>query len=78
MRNSLAIGIVLLLLGIAMLAWPVISYTTTDTVVDLGPVEVTREDEEHIALPPILGGVLVASGIALLVFGAGRPSSKSV
>ena len=77
MKNSLVIGIVLLLLGTAILAWPVITYTTTDTVVDLGPLEVTKEDEENIALPPILGGAFIAAGLGLVVFGFGRSREAS-
>jgi hypothetical protein len=72
MKNSLALGVILVLLGAAILAWPVISYKDTDTVVDLGPVEVTREDTEHVALPPVLGGVLIAAGLAAVVFGGRR------
>jgi uncharacterized membrane protein HdeD (DUF308 family) len=72
MKNSLAIGVILVLLGVAILAWPVITYTDTDTVVDIGPLEVTTEDTEHIALPPILGGVVIAAGVALLLLGGRR------
>jgi hypothetical protein len=72
MKSSVAIGIALIIIGIVILAWPVISYTTTDTIVDLGPVEVTSEDEEHIALPPILGGAAIAGGIGVLLLGGRR------
>jgi hypothetical protein len=61
-----------MLLGAAILAWPVITYTDTDTVVDLGPIEVTDEDTEHVALPPVLGGVMIAAGLAVVVFGGRR------
>jgi hypothetical protein len=67
MKSSFAIGILLLLLGTVILAWPVISYTTSDTIIDLGPVEVTSEEREHVALPPVLGGALVAAGMVLVV-----------
>ena len=77
MRNSLSIGIVLLLLGTAILAWPVITYTTTDKIVDLGPVEVTKQDKEHIKFPPVLGGTFVAAGLALLVVGSGKGREMS-
>jgi hypothetical protein len=72
MKNSLAIGVILLLLGAAILAWPVITYKDTDTVVDLGPIEVTDEDTERVALPPVLGGVIIAAGLAMVVFGGRR------
>jgi hypothetical protein len=72
MKNSLAIGVILMLLGAAILAWPVITYKDTDTVVDLGPIEVTDEDTERVALPPVLGGVIIAAGLAMVVFGGRR------
>ena len=43
MKSSAAIGVILMLLGGAILAWPVITYTDRDKVVDLGPVEITTE-----------------------------------
>jgi hypothetical protein len=49
-----------------------ISYTTREEVVDLGPVEVTAEDEHRIPLPPILGGAAIVVGLILLVTGRRR------
>jgi hypothetical protein len=70
MKNSLAVGLLLVLLGAAILAWPVVTYTDRDTVVDLGPLEVTQEDQERIALPPVLGGAVIVAGLAFIIFGA--------
>jgi len=72
MRGFIWLGIVLLVAGLAALAWPVITYTTTEEVLDVGPVEVTTEDRESIALPPVLGGVAAAAGVALIAMGARR------
>jgi hypothetical protein len=44
--------------------------TTRDKIVDLGPVEVTQEEQHRLPLPPIVGGVAVAAGIIMLVAGA--------
>jgi hypothetical protein len=65
------IGIVLIVLGIIGLAWGGISWTTQETVADLGPVEINREDRESLPLPPIAGAVLVIAGAVVLV-GANR------
>jgi hypothetical protein len=67
------IGLVLILAGILMLAIPAISYTDRDQVADIGPIEVEVEDRETIALPPVLGGAVLALGVVLLVTGR-RPS----
>jgi hypothetical protein len=65
------IGIVLIVLGIIGLVWGGISWTTQETVADLGPVEINREDRESLPLPPIAGAVLVIAGAVVLV-GANR------
>jgi hypothetical protein len=59
-------AIVLIVIGVLMLAYPVITYTTKETVIDAGPIEVTADDQESISLPPILGGAALALGIILL------------
>lgn len=63
------IGIILIVLGIAGIAWGGLTYTTRETVVDLGPIQATREKSHSLPLPPIAGAVLLATGVALLVAG---------
>ena len=63
------IGIILIAIGLAGIAWGGLSYTTRETVVDLGPIQATREKSHSIPLPPVAGAVLLATGIALLVAG---------
>ena len=69
MRGTVLLGILLLLAGLAGLAWPIISYTERDKVVDIGPVEVTTEKERHVPIPPIAGGLAVAAGVVLMLAG---------
>jgi len=66
----IAIGVVLVLLGAAALIWPKLSYTQRETLVDVGPVNVTADTEKSVPLSPILGGVLLAGGVVLIVVGA--------
>ena len=72
MRGLFGLGIVLLIVGLAILALPVISYTDRETAVDIGPIEVETERERQISLPPVLGIVAAASGVALMAFGRRR------
>ena len=65
-------GIVLLVVGIISLAYQGFSYTRTERVVDLGPVEINKQTEQHVPLPPLLGGMALVGGIVLLL--AGRKS----
>ena len=66
----IAIGVVLVLLGAATLIWPKLSYTQRETLVDVGPVNVTADTQKSVPLSPILGGVLLAGGAVLIVVGA--------
>ena len=61
------IGIVLIVLGIIGLAWGGISWTTQETVADLGPIEINQEERKTLPLPPIAGAVLVIAGAAVLI-----------
>jgi hypothetical protein len=72
MTGTRLAAIVLIVVGALMLAFPVISYTTRDEVVDIGPLEVTAEDEHRVPLPPILGGAAIVIGLGLLFTGRRR------
>ena len=69
MRPISIVGIVLIALGLAALAYQGITYTKRDTIIDVGPIHATAEREHTVPLPPIVGVVAVAGGIALLVAG---------
>ena len=69
MKATTLVGILLIVLGIVGLAYPRISYTTREKIVDLGPIEATKETKKSIPLPPILGGLSLAGGVVLLVAG---------
>ncbi len=69
MRFTALVGVVLIVLGLAALAYQGINYTTRETVIDIGPVHATAERHRTLPLPPVLGAVVVAGGIVLLVAG---------
>jgi drug/metabolite transporter (DMT)-like permease len=64
-----ALGIVLIVLGVIALAWGGFTYTTRQTVVDVGPIHASRDKKHDVPLPPILGAVALVGGVALLVTG---------
>ena len=72
MKALTIVGIILIALGVVALAYQGISYTTTEKVVDIGPLKVEAQKEKTIPLPPILGGVAIAAGVVLLIVGARR------
>jgi len=51
------------------LAYGGISYTRKEKVLDIGPIEATATRHETIPLPPIVGGLALAGGVAMLVMG---------
>jgi uncharacterized membrane protein len=63
------IGIVLIALGLFGLAWGGFTYTTRESVVDIGPIHATREKTHDVPLPPIAGALALVAGIVLLVIG---------
>jgi hypothetical protein len=67
--NSRLVGIILIVLGAVALAYQGITYTTREKVLDIGPIEATKEERKTIPLPPVVGAVALAGGIALLLSG---------
>jgi hypothetical protein len=58
---------VLIVIGVVGLAWGGFTYTTREKVLDLGPIEATRDKNHSVPFPPIAGAVALVGGIALLV-----------
>lgn len=67
MKPLSIVGILLIVLGIASFAYQGITYTTQEKVIDFGPLQMTAEKTRTIPLPPIMGGIALAGGIALLI-----------
>ena len=61
------IAVALIVLGLAGLLYGGFTYTHEKKVVDLGPVEVTRQEHERLPISPIVGGLILLSGVWLLV-----------
>lgn len=61
------LGIVLLVIGIIMTVFTGFNVITKKKVVDLGPVEINREEKTPIYWSPITGGLLAAAGLIILV-----------
>lgn len=65
-------GIVLIIVGALALAYQGFSYTTTEKDAEIGPLKIQHEETKHVPLPPIVGGICLAAGIGILVFGSRR------
>jgi hypothetical protein len=62
-----ALGVVLVVVGLVALVYGGISWTRKDTIVDAGPVEITRDKTEGVSVPPVAGALPLIAGIALHV-----------
>lgn len=60
-------GIILIVLGVLALAYQGIRYTTQEKILDIGSLKVTATEEKTVPLPPIVGGVAIVGGIALIL-----------
>lgn len=63
-------GVLLMLAGVASLAYGGFTYTTHKKAVEMGPVQVERVKHHDVPLPPVLGIAFIAGGGLLVYFGA--------
>ncbi|HSO75053.1 MAG TPA: DUF3185 domain-containing protein [Blastocatellia bacterium] len=75
MRNPLRlVGIALIVLGIVAFAYQGVTYTSREKIIDIGPIQATADTKKTIPLSPLLGGLVLVGGIALVVVGAKKSS----
>jgi uncharacterized membrane protein HdeD (DUF308 family) len=72
MSAQRVIGLVLVIVGIVALVWGGVFWTNRETVLDAGPLEVTTEETEGIAMPRVLGIITLVGGIILLAIPSRR------
>jgi len=66
------LGIILILAGAAGLIYGGITYTKKRDTVNLGPFSATVRQKETFSVPPIVSGVVLAAGVALVILGGRR------
>lgn len=71
-KLPVAIGAVLIAVGIASFSYQGITYTKQEQVLKIGELEVTAEKNEKIPVPPIVGGITLVGGILLVLLGMRR------
>lgn len=60
------LGILLLVVGVAALAYGGFSWTREKTVIDAGPIQLRTDQRKSLPIPPIVGMVCLIAGGALL------------
>jgi len=66
MSGKTVLGIALVIIGIVALAYQGVTYTTQKKVVDIGPIQATKEEHHTIPLPPILGALALIGGVVVI------------
>ncbi len=61
------LGIVVLALGIIMTIFTGFNIITKEKVVDIGPLEVSKEEKTPVYWSPVTGGILIVAGAIILV-----------
>ena len=72
MKPTAIVGLVLAVIGLAGLLAGGFSYEKKDTVLDAGPLKATVQHDKRVSIPPVLSGIVLAAGVALLVVGTRR------
>lgn len=62
------IALILIILGIAMIAYTGFNYVTTEKVVDLGPITINQDKNHFVQWSPVIGVILLIGGALALVF----------
>ena len=72
-----AVGMILLLLGVAGLAWGGFQYAQERHRVEIGSAHDGRDEKKTIPIPPAAGAAAAIAGLALVVVGNGRSKGAS-
>jgi hypothetical protein len=61
------LGVILVVLGVLALVYQGFTYTTQRKVLDVGPIQATKQEHHTVPLPPILGALALIGGVVILV-----------
>jgi hypothetical protein len=66
MRSATLIGVALVVFGVFALVYHGFTYKTQKRVLEVGPIEATKEEHKTIPLPPVLGAMALVGGMVLI------------
>lgn len=61
------IGIILIVAGILMFVFKGFNLTQKKKLIDLGPLEINKQEKKSVGWPFYAGGIALAAGVILLV-----------
>jgi uncharacterized membrane protein YdcZ (DUF606 family) len=65
--NTKTLGIVTIIIGAIMIFYTGFNYVTKEKVVDIGPIEINKEESHPVQWSPIVGVILVIGGVVLVI-----------
>ena len=63
------LGIILIVVGGLMTIFTGFNVITKEEVVDVGPLEINKEEKTPVAWSPIIGAIILIAGVVVLVTG---------
>jgi hypothetical protein len=61
-----ALGTILIVIGLIMVLITGVNFVTKEKVIDVGPLEVNKEENHPVQWSPIIGAILLVGGIVVL------------
>lgn len=65
MKPRLIFGLLLIVLGIAALVYQEFSYTTEETILQIGALKATTEVEKAVAIPDVMAALAIVAGVLM-------------
>lgn len=62
-------GILLIIVGLIMIVFTGFNITQEKKVLDVGPLEVNKQEKKHIGWPTYAGAVVLIAGVGLTIAG---------
>lgn len=63
------LGVLLIVAGVIMLIFRGFNFTQEKKIIDIGPVEVNKQEQKTVAWPIWAGGIAIAAGAVVLLAG---------
>ena len=73
-KSITLVGIAFILLGIVAFTHQGGSSTSAEKIIDIGPIHATADTQKTSPISPLLGGLMLVGGIALVAVGAKKSS----
>lgn len=68
MKAMLITGVALIVMGAAVLGYDHYTYTTTENILQIGPITATAERTHTISIPPLVGWLLIGGGACVIAY----------